>query len=236
MEATTASHGRFLLLSVLPTTTGIFELCHIQTQSFRIQRDFSPSLRRCQSSLYRTAASSKLIHIDCVHSRAAIHSRVVQSPLPFTPSSIAENPEGKSGARRLESEPHPCNHFYIWQVDVQAVELEETAVKLLALNETPLEEFMKSIEHEWIGTRQQQILSDCRQCLEQCSQEGVLYDPSRENDGVFDVLNWFGTVQKDIEESIEKLLCFPPCKISPSYHTLVLRMHSAVKEAIQLKE
>lgn len=109
-------------------------------------------------------------------------------------------------------------------------------MKLLALNETPLETFMKSIEHEWIGTRQQQILSDCRQCLEQCSQEGVLYDPSREDDGVFDVLNRFGTVQKDIEESIEKLLCFPPCKISPSYHTLVLRMHSAVKEAIQLKE
>ena len=113
MEVITASHGRFLLLSVLPTTTGIFEFYHIQTQSFRIQRDFSPSIRRCQSSLYRTAASSKLIHIDCVHSRAAIHSRVVQSPLPFTPSSIAENPEGKSGARRLESEPHPCNHFYI---------------------------------------------------------------------------------------------------------------------------
>ena len=114
MEATTASHGRFLLLSVLPTTTGIFKFCHIQTQSFRIQRDFSPSIRRCQSSLYRTAASSKLIHIDCVHSRAAIHSRVVQSPLPFTPSSIAENPEGKSGARRLESEPHPCNHFFLF--------------------------------------------------------------------------------------------------------------------------
>ncbi|CBK23327.2 uncharacterized protein [Blastocystis hominis] len=78
----------------------------INTQPFRIQRDFSSPLRRCQSSRARATAPTQLIHIDRVHSRAAIHSRVVQSPRPSTLSSIAENPQGKSGARRLERESH----------------------------------------------------------------------------------------------------------------------------------
>ena len=120
--------------------------------------------------------------------------------------------------------------------NLQALALEDLVVAHLSVEDTPLHHFANSLEQEWIYTRQQRILDECRRTLEQPSGEGVQYDVSCDDGGAFDILGQVGDVDEREGGVLEKMLRFDPCKVSSHYHALVLLMHSAVKEAIQLEE
>ena len=99
---------------------------------------------------------------------------------------------------------------------------------LLAETSMPLTAFSQSIESEWIRSRHTHLLSECRRLLLSSSSEGVVYDVSEDSDGKYDVMRRVGV---DSPKEDERLL-----QIAPEYHSFLLLLHAAIREAITLSK
>ena len=117
---------------------------------------------------------------------------------------------------------------------------------LLAETSMPLTAFSQSIESEWIRSRHTHLLSECRRLLLSSSSEGVVYDVSEDSDGKYDVMRRVGVHSPKEDERLYQMLHLEACKVSvrawsevqiaPEYHSFLLLLHAAIREAITLSK
>lgn len=92
--------------------------------------------------------------------------------------------------------------------------------------------------------RQVHVLGECHRLLLTASHEGCLYDVATDDEGVYDAWRRMGQGDAREEDELQALLALPRCKvevevgheaqIGSEYHTLVLLLHSVVREAVSL--